>query len=146
MKTITAIVIDPYMRQCRFAQIPLNHRGALDGLYERIDCDTVTIGYRWENGSVLWLDDNALLTDKPETLAMFVIVDKHNRVIAGPFADIGVILGANDEGESVSTHMTLDQVRVGWVKPEAVEQLAQAMIDHSGIVTAMLPPEGRDAA
>lgn len=146
MKTITAIVVDPYMRQCRFAQIPLDRSGSsLDGLYERIDCTNVTIGYRWPDGSDLWLDDEAPLTDEPEKLAMFVVVDAHNRIVAGPFTGIGVILGGNDEGESISTRMTLDDVRIGWIRPEAVEQLAHAMIEQSGFVTVMIP-EGRDAA
>jgi len=135
-KRIKGIIIDPFTKEVR--TIYLDHdanRGTLDALYAAIDCDTVEIGFRWpDTGADLWLDEEGMLRD-PESVRMFALVDEDRQVIAGPFAGRAVILGANEEGESIDAPPMA--VHVGWVRPENVPEIVERVLSTSPTITVM---------
>lgn len=97
-----AILINTRKRTVSEIQV----ENAYPDINKAIGCSTITVGTEWEEGGkrdTLFVDDEGLLVSGNPC---FRIEGGHQ-----PFAGCGVILGTNDEGESVDASLTVDEVR-----------------------------------
>lgn len=143
-----AILIDPHARTIT----EVEHDDGLDspnGIYAHCRCDlvcTVNVAH-WGRYSydTLFLDDDGL--SRPNQ-AFFTWGD-----YAHPLAGYGLILGCDDEGNSIAPRMTIDSVRqvVAWIAPEqardrhhqaheaAEKRAREIMCDHRGAFVIVAP-------
>lgn len=110
-KPVKCYVINPFARTVTENQ----YRGDYRELYDLIGCDcftTVTVNREHDS---IFVDDEGLIRNKPQEFFAW-------KGYEHPLAGIGVILGCDEEGESVEPVMTLDQVRssVAWITPVQV--------------------------
>jgi hypothetical protein len=112
-----AILIDPHSRTV--AQVDFH--GDYKQIYTLIDADLFTVLELGE-GETLFLDDEGLFREGQE----FFAIGNYPHPLAGK----ALILGTNDEGESVATKLHADKVRaaVRWLSPQdAVDLNAHAV-------------------
>jgi hypothetical protein len=100
---IKAILIDSTAQEVREIEI----ENKLEAYYAAIGCNTIDAVYpgELEGRDVVYVDDNGLL-DGPQ----------HFFHLAGfptPLAGNGLVIGTDDEGESVDAATPVDQVRQG---------------------------------
>ncbi len=109
MKTI---IIDPFARTITEAE----HDGTLDDIYAKTHCDTFTIVTIDYHGGVLFLDDNGLLGDL--NAQAFFKLDTY----ADPLAGYAMVVGTDNQGETVATPYTVEDIqkRIQWVTLEEI--------------------------
>jgi hypothetical protein len=107
-----AILVDPYKRQIT----EVDHDGTLSGIYAAIQVNTIC-SVRVNNHDILWLDDEGLL--KEGVPVFWWGTCEH--VLAGR----GLVLGVDDEGETVGARIPLDTVKgdVRWTDDETTGRL-----------------------
>lgn len=88
-----AILIDPELNMVK----EVDYSGDFNEIYKLIDCSTFTC-VDLGDGETLYLDDEGLF--KNETY-LFQMKGAYQ-----PFAGKGLILGTNDEGDSIGTKLT----------------------------------------
>ena len=96
-----AILIDVYNKDVREIDIPENN--TLDAWYKAIDVEIVTVGHYINEHDSILVDDEGLL--KPCN-HFFLYEGSHQ-----PFAGSGLVTGVDEEGESVSCDISLDEVK-----------------------------------
>jgi Domain of unknown function (DUF3846) len=95
-----AILIDSVTRSVS----EVEYNGDYRHIYELIDCDTFTI-VRIGHNDVIYVDDEGLLKDSPPC-DYFMYRGYHQ-----PLAGKGLVLGTNEEGDSVAPIHTLSQIK-----------------------------------
>lgn len=103
-----ALLIDPFTRTIT----EVEYSGNYQQIYDLIDCQTYDCARINKHGDAIFVDDEGLISEKPQ--AFFLHKDYPQ-----PLAGKGLVLGCDDEGESVAPHTTLDEVTaaVQWVVP-----------------------------
>lgn len=104
-KAIKGFLIDPLALRITPIELPNGTpRDNLNAMYKAIDCDLVEAVYLNKEQDAVFVDEEGLL--KSPTL-FFYIEGTHQ-----PLAGRGVVIGCNEEGESVSVQaVTLDWLR-----------------------------------
>ena len=106
-KPCVAILIDPFT--CSVTEVEWN--GDFHHIYKLIDCDTYDLARINREGDGIFVDDEGLFKEQQ---AFF-----HHADYPSQLAGKGLILGCDDQGESVAPHTTLEEVRskVSFVTP-----------------------------
>lgn len=101
-----AYLIDPFTRTIT----QVEYSGDYQEIYRLIGCDTFTCADINEYGDTVFVDDEGLINGKPQEF--FLVADYPQ-----PLAGKGLVLGTDQEGESVSPSITLEQLkaRIDWV-------------------------------
>lgn len=94
-----AILIDPVTQTITEVQ----WSGDFHHIYKLIDCDTFDVARINSEGDGIFIDDEGLFKEEQ---SFFHHSDYHQ-----PLAGKGLILGCDDEGESVVPSCTLEEVR-----------------------------------
>lgn len=131
---IKGLLIDPINK--KVTEVEFEH--SLDEIYKLINCDTFAVPFIFSNNDSLFVDDEGLLKD-PEH---FFMISEYGRPIAG----MGLILGTDEEGESVSAKtkeievlwMTRNETRL-WARSEqeSVDKLRKSEMGDFVIATTM---------
>jgi Domain of unknown function (DUF3846) len=101
-----AILIDAVAKTVR----EVNYANTLDHAYRLLRCDLVDVVHL-DDGDVMFVDDEGLLTSDDDDSAFFVL-----RSNGWTFAGSGLITGdADDEGETTPCTVDADIVRAGVV-------------------------------
>lgn len=103
-------LIDPFKRTIE----EVEHNGSLDSIYELIDARCFALAAFDGKGNSAYVDDEGLFRDGQE----FFLMKNYPQPLAGK----GLILGCNDEGDSVSPTVSIDEVRAQ-VKFLSAEQI-----------------------
>ena len=101
-----AYLIDPFTQTIT----QVEYSGDYQEIYKLTDCDTFTCVGINEFGDTVFVDDEGLINGKPQEF--FMIANYPD-----PLAGKGLVLGTDDEGDSVSPSITLEQLKaqVDWV-------------------------------
>jgi hypothetical protein len=100
---IYGYLIDPHSERITRIELPNESRGNLDAMYKAIGCDLVEPVYLNEARDAVFVDEEGLLKGPQH---FFFIEGCHQ-----PLAGRGVVLGCNEEGDSVNPVLTLDWLR-----------------------------------
>ena len=95
-----AILIDAYNTQIR--EVDIDEENLLPSMYAQLKCSTFECAMMMEGGETLYVDEEGLLNG---TQVAFEFEGGHQ-----PFMGNGLILGTNEEGESVDTKLTAEGV------------------------------------
>ena len=101
-----AYLIDPFTQSIT----EVEYSGDYKQIYSLIDADLFTCADINEFGDTVFVDDEGLINGKPQEF--FLVADYPT-----PLAGKGLVLGTNQEGESVEPSITIDQLRanVDWI-------------------------------
>lgn len=101
-----AYLIDPFTQTIT----QVEYSGDYQEIYKLTDCDTFTCVGINEFGDTVFVDDEGLINGKQQEF--FMIANYPD-----PLAGKGLVLGTDDEGDSVSPSITLEQLKaqVDWV-------------------------------
>lgn len=104
-----AILIDPFSKTVTQVECA----PGIEAIYALIDADCFCTVNLDDAGNAVYLDDEGLFREGQE----FFALGNYPQPLAGR----GLILGCNEEGESVATTITVEQVRaaVRWLSPAA---------------------------
>ena len=103
-QAIKGFLIDPQTMRITPIELPGQSRENLNAMYKAIGCDLVEAVYLNKEQDAVFVDEEGLL--KEPTL-FFYIEGTHQ-----PLAGRGVVIGCDEEGESVSVRaVTLDWLR-----------------------------------
>lgn len=93
----------------------VNIESGIDAIYEQLDCNCFDV-VRLDEKNDVYVDDNGLSTKKD-----FFYIDGTHQPIRGN----GLILGCNDEGESVDTTISVEDIsqRLKFLNLAAVMEL-----------------------
>jgi len=110
-----AYLIDPFTKTISMVEYSGDYNEIYkliecDTIYKLIECDTFTCADFNEFGDTVFVDDEGLINGKDQEF--FLIGDYPT-----PLAGKALVLGTNQEGESVEPSMTIEQVavRVDWI-------------------------------
>lgn len=111
-----AILINPFARTIT----EVEYSGNYQQIYDLIDCDTYDCARINRHGDAIFIDDEGLIHEKEQ--AFFLHADYPE-----PLAGKGLVLGCDEEGESVSPHTSLSEVtsKVRWVVPVRINGQVQ---------------------
>ena len=102
-----AIHIDPFNKTVK----EVDTHGNLEDIYNLLGCDTLdAVGIDEQN--VLYVDDCGLLKNNQRYFNI------NGKVLAGN----GVVIGFDDEGDSVDTSLNADDLDIKWLPDDHVEQ------------------------
>jgi len=103
-----AYLIDPFTQTIT----QVEHNGHYQQIYDLIDCENFDLARINEHGDGIYIDDEGLFREAPQ--AFF-----HHKNYPQPLAGKGLVLGCDDEGESVAPFTTLEELQrdVAWVMP-----------------------------
>jgi hypothetical protein len=103
-----SILIDPFTRTVT----EVEYNGDFKQIYDLIQCDTYDVARINKHGDGIFIDDEGLFK---ETEQKFFLHEDYPQPLAGR----GLVLGCNEEGESVEPHDSLMDVaaKVRWVVP-----------------------------
>lgn len=103
-----AILIDPFEQTI----IQVEYTGQYQQIYDLIDAETFDCARINEQGDGIFIDDEGLIREKPQAFFW-------HKNYPQPLAGKGLVLGVDDEGESVAPFTTLDEIKrdVKWVVP-----------------------------
>jgi hypothetical protein len=100
MKKLKAILIDTENREVKMIEI----EKGIDAIYEQINCDCFTV-VTLENEDAIFVDDEGLL--KLNENSKFFFIEGYHQPLAGN----GLILGTDEEGESVNAKSNLEDIK-----------------------------------
>jgi hypothetical protein len=95
-----AILIDAKNREVKEVEI----KGDLESWYEAIGCGMVECALYFDNHDSIMVDEEGLFNDQCDEF--FFVKGGHQ-----PFAGNGLVVGTDNMGESVSTKITVDEVK-----------------------------------
>ena len=121
---VYGFLIDPQAQKISRIEMPADLRGNLDTMYQVIGCELVEVAYINDQRDGVFVDEEGLL--KPQKY-FFFIEGGHQ-----PLAGRGIVLGCDEEGETIAPTVTLDWLRAN---VSFIERIA------SGI-TAITSPTG----
>lgn len=114
-----AILIDPREMDVKEIDVPLEG-GNYKALAQAIGCDLITVATYLPNGDCVFVDDEGLLFS-PEH---FFSIDGFPQPLAG----CGLVMGSNDEGDSIAPTSTVEEITNAVLWPsitKAVEDFNQ---------------------
>jgi hypothetical protein len=119
-KIMNAYLIDPFTRTIT----EVNHNGDYREIYKLIGADCFDVVYLNRANDCCYIDDEGLYVEDQK----FFLYHGFGQPLAGK----GLVLGTNDEGDSVSPKITIEEVKknVVWV-----DFMPQSMIDDLCKVT-----------
>ncbi|MFN7323068.1 MAG: hypothetical protein ACK5SP_02225 [bacterium] len=93
----------------------VEYTGNYQQIYDLIDAETFDVARINEHGDGIFIDDEGLIREKDQ--AFF----KHKEY-PQPLAGLGLVLGCDDEGESVAPFVTINELvrDISWVMPVRV--------------------------
>jgi len=94
-----AILIDSKNRQVKEVEIPKG----IDAMYKLLECQYFTIATYLDGNDAIFVDDEGLMNG---TDAFFTYEGAHQ-----PFAGNGLIMGSDENGESVDCKTRIDEVK-----------------------------------
>jgi hypothetical protein len=102
-----AYLIDPQARTIK----PVEYGGGIDSIYKLIDADTFDLARFNEQGDGIFVDDEGLLHGP---VYQFFGVRGYGQPLAGK----GLVLGCDEEGNSVSPSVSLDWLKANtfWIE------------------------------
>lgn len=105
---MNAYLIDPFTQTIT----QVEHSGNYRQIYDLIDAEGFDLARINEHGDAIYVDDEGLLHEKAQ--AFF-----HHKNYPQPLAGKGLVLGCDDEGESVAPTVTLADLErdITWVMP-----------------------------
>jgi hypothetical protein len=105
-------LIDPFAKTVT----EVGYSGDFRQIYSLIECETFDVARVNKHGDSIFIDDEGLIVEKPQAFFWF---DGYPQPLAGK----GLLLGSDSDGESVSPHVTLQEVkdRLLWVEPVRVD-------------------------
>jgi hypothetical protein len=95
-----AILIDPF--EMKITEV--DYSGDFEDIYKLIQCGTFDCARIDDHGGTIYIDDEGLINDKPQA---FFAHDAYPQPLAG----YGLVLGTDDEGDTVAVTYTLDEVK-----------------------------------
>ena len=98
-----AILIDSEKRKVSY--VIIDKKKGIKEYYKLLKCDLFTLGMEFENQDALFVDDEGLLTLTPDS--MFFYIEGAYQ----PFAGNGLILGTDDDGDSVDVKTKLKDIK-----------------------------------
>lgn len=106
-----AYLIDPFTQTVS----EVEYSGNYQDIYEFIDCDTFTCVDINEDGDTVFVDDEGLINGKPQE---FFAIRNYPQPLAGK----GLVLGTDEEGESVSPVSSIEDIRskIEWIPSHAI--------------------------
>jgi len=106
-KPCIAFLIDPF--ECSIRQV--KYSGDFHDIYKHIECDCYDVARINDKGDGIFIDDEGLFKGKQ---AFFWPTGRYE-----PLAGRGLVLGCDDEGESVAPSITLDELKkmIAFVTP-----------------------------
>lgn len=99
-----AFLIDPYEATIKEVQ----YGGDYNEIYDLIDCQIFTCVTFTEDEDTIFVDDEGLVNGKEQ--AFFRVVDTP-RGPSYPLVGKGLVLGTNEEGDSVEPKITLEKLK-----------------------------------
>ena len=110
-----AILIDPETKTVKEIEI----EKGIDAIYKAIDCNIFTCPITYENNDCLYCDDEGLYK---EDIIGGIIYPNWSYPIVGK----SIIIGTNDDGESVDCKSTVDDIKKDliWVSKERATEWA----------------------
>ena len=113
-----AYLIDPFAKEVS----EVEHDGDFKQIYKFIDAEAFDCAHL-ANTDVIFVDDMGLTKDEQ---AFFAFVG-YTQILAGK----GLVLGTNEEGDTVEPKFSLDDVRsrVHWAGPPKVQVLGITLVD-----------------
>jgi hypothetical protein len=97
-----AILIDVLNKSVTMVEV--DDKNVLKDWYKIMGCEMVEVAHYFDDHDSILVDEEGLLTLSPIT-NFFTIEGGHQ-----PFAGNGLVVGVNDEGESVSPNITVEEV------------------------------------
>ena len=101
--------------------IQVEYSGDYQQIYQHINAPLFTVATFNEAGDSVFIDDEGLFNGDNE----FFVIDGYPQPLAGR----GLVLGCNEDGDSVEPSITLDQCRalVHWVPRAMVSSVARIL-------------------
>ena len=120
-KPCKAILIDPHSQTVQ----PVEWNGDYKHIYELTGCDCYDVARINKHGDGVFVDDEGLFKEEQA----FFLVSGYPQPLAGK----GLILGVDEEGESVEPKVTLERIAdtIRWVLPVKINGDLM-WIDHTG--------------
>lgn len=121
-KSIRGILIDPHSKT--ISVVPIEHSAAYRGICTLIDAPLIcTVNLNGPNRETLFLDDEGLFEEGQEFFAL--------GEYPYPLAGKGLILGTDEEGESVSSQfdVRLLVTAVRWLSAQEAADMGNAQAD-----------------
>lgn len=100
MKAIKIDVIKQHVEE-------IDIEDSLNSMYAELDCNTFTAPYSFANNDVLYVDDEGLLKDWENVKGAFFLKEWNVQPLFGH----GLIIGTNEEGESVDVSTNIEKIR-----------------------------------
>lgn len=98
-----AILID--VRNKSVTMVEVDDKNVLKDWYRIMGCEMVEVAHYFDEHDSILVDEEGLLTLSPDT-KFFTIEGGHQ-----PFAGNGLVVGVDDEGESVNPCITVEEVQ-----------------------------------
>ena len=99
-----AILINPMQESIRH----ISYDGDPKSIYRILQCTTYEAVYRFENGDTLWIDEEGLLNESNFAFDILGSNELWHRTYLGS----AMILGVDDEGESIECKSKLDDIKI----------------------------------
>lgn len=98
-----AILIDSKNKKVSYVEI--DKEKGLDDYYKHLKCECFTGAISFDNNDMLMVDDEGLMNLRHDT--MFFTIEGGYQ----PFAGNGLIVGGDDDGDSVDVKLTLSDLK-----------------------------------
>lgn len=127
-----AFLIDPFQKQIS----EIEYSGIYQDIYSLLDIDLFTVVTITGDRDAIFVDDEGLLKD-PEKQSFFYVSHEsgilHGHVM---LAGKGLVLGCNNDGESVEPKITIELLkeRIHWAMPSEAMMEAEKLLSESGKV------------
>ena len=110
-ETIKAILIDPFNKLVVETRIAAHGKEHMNEIYAALKCDLITVASEInEQRDALFVDDEGLLMNDLSQQRFFALfLDGGETQI--PLAGMGLIMGTNEDGESVDATVTAEEVQ-----------------------------------
>lgn len=132
MAKAQAFLIDPVAQSIT----EVTYTGHYTNIYTHLGIDTFTVvDLGFDNGDAVFVDDEGLLKSDQR----FFQIDGYPQPIAGR----GLVLGTDEEGESVTPKITLSKLKglISWVRPDlelqGFEPIPEDTVIHDPILGDM---------
>ena len=114
-------LIDPYKAEVQPITVPMDDH---EEIQRQLDCDVFTTGGYFENGDVVFVDDEGMLKGPTHFFRIKGLNDQ-------PLAGRGVVLGSDGEGGSADVQTSESEMmsRVRWVY--AMDERGEVLFDVS---------------
>jgi hypothetical protein len=100
---IRAIKIDVIKKDVYEVEIPKG----LNGIYEQLDCELITLPVILENEDGLYIDDEGLLREPEDQYGAFMFSDYPSQPLFGH----GLIIGCDDTGDQANALSTVENIK-----------------------------------